>query len=56
MKKTYIIPETLMAELSTCSILTLSDGSQKSLSDSKDAPYGVDAEVKGSMNAWDEEW
>ena len=56
MKKTYIIPETLMAELSTCSILTLSDGSKKSLSDSDFAPKGEDAEVKGSMNAWDEEW
>ena len=55
MKKKYIIPETLMAELSTCSILTLSDGSQKSLS-SDFAPKGEDAEVKGSMNAWDEEW
>ena len=56
MKKTYIIPETLMAELSTCSILTLSDGSKKSLSDSDFAREGVDAEVKGSKNAWDEEW
>ena len=55
MKKTYIIPETLMAELSTCSILTLSDGSKKSLS-AEYAPEGADAEVKGSKNAWDEEW
>ena len=55
MKKTYIIPETLMAELSTCSILILSDGSTKRLSNDF-APEGVDAEVKGSKNAWDEEW
>ena len=55
MKKTYIIPETLMAELSTCSILILSDGSRKSLS-SDFAPYGEEAEVKDSKNIWDDEW
>lgn len=56
MKKTYIIPETLIADLSMCSnILTGSPDPTKDLSD-RSAPKGADAEVKDSKNIWDEEW
>ena len=59
MKKTYIIPETLVADLFTRgNILNISpaDSSTKNLNDANLAPYGADAEVKDSKNIWDEEW
>ena len=57
MKKTYIIPETLIADLTMCcNILDLSvhDGSTTTLN-SNTVP-GEDADVKDSKNIWDDEW
>ncbi|MBO4642491.1 MAG: hypothetical protein J5661_06515 [Bacteroidaceae bacterium] len=59
MKKTYIIPETLMADLICGNILnpiSPADNSTKNLNDADLAPYGKDAEVKDSKNIWDDEW
>ena len=57
MKKTYIIPETLVADFSMCcNILSLTNESKMDLKDAGLAPEGVDAEVKDSKNIWDEEW
>ena len=58
MKKTYIIPETLIADLfMRGNILNISpaDSSTKNLRDAETMP-NVDAEVKDSKNIWDEEW
>ena len=59
MKKTYIIPETLIADLFTRgNILNISpaNNSTKDLNDAGWAEKGAPAEVKDSKNIWDDEW
>ena len=61
MKKTYIIPETLVVKLSMCNIIAASPLNVKNDGDTattKDgfADDGADGLAKGSTNVWDEEW
>ena len=57
MKKTYIIPETLIADLfmrGNILILSVHDGSTTTLN--SNTVHGEDADVKDSKNIWDDEW
>lgn len=61
MKKTYIIPTTLMVAVQSQAIIAFSvknDGDTANLKD-KSATSGADAMVKGSRetyNVWDDDW
>ena len=60
MKKTYIIPEALVVNLSMCNIIAASkdvptdDGDTTTPKD--DFAGNGDGLAKGSTNVWDEEW
>ena len=59
MKKTYIIPEALVVNLSMCSIIAVSgEGLQTNDKAARENAEGLAKESAGTSgtNVWDEEW